>query len=186
MQLVHLKALNSCSVLKPSLKDFEHYHTSMWNKCNCALIWTFLVLPFFDIEMKTDLSQSCGHCWIFQIFWHIECSIFTASSFRICFLRPTWLHTLGCLAQVSDLTIITDGAIKLLMVIWIIKIFFVQFLCVFLPPLLNLFCYVLVISVLYCDHFCMKCILNISNFLEEFLPPYFWVLKFQLEKHSNC
>ena len=33
--------------------------------------------------MKTDLSQSCGHCWVFQIWWHIECSTFTASSFRI-------------------------------------------------------------------------------------------------------
>ena len=33
--------------------------------------------------MKTDLFQSLGHCWVFQICWHIECSIFTASSFRI-------------------------------------------------------------------------------------------------------
>ena len=33
--------------------------------------------------MKTDLFQSCGHCWILQICWHIECSTFTASSFRI-------------------------------------------------------------------------------------------------------
>ena len=34
--------------------------------------------------MKTDLFQSCGHCWVFQMCWHIvECSIFTASSFRI-------------------------------------------------------------------------------------------------------
>ena len=33
--------------------------------------------------MKTDLFQSCGHCWVFQIFWHIECSTFTASSFRM-------------------------------------------------------------------------------------------------------
>ena len=33
--------------------------------------------------MKTDLFQSCGHCWVFQICWHIECSAFTASSFRI-------------------------------------------------------------------------------------------------------
>ena len=30
--------------------------------------------------MKTDLFQSCGHCWVFQICWHIECSTFTASS----------------------------------------------------------------------------------------------------------
>ena len=33
--------------------------------------------------MKIDLFQSCGHCWVFQICWHIECSTFTASSFRI-------------------------------------------------------------------------------------------------------
>ena len=33
--------------------------------------------------MKTDLFQSCGHCWIFQICWHIDCSTFTASSLRI-------------------------------------------------------------------------------------------------------
>jgi len=33
--------------------------------------------------MKTDLFQSCGHCWVFQICWHIECSTFIASPFRI-------------------------------------------------------------------------------------------------------
>ena len=38
---------------------------------------------FFRIGMKTDLFQSCDHCWVFQICWHIECSTFTASSFRI-------------------------------------------------------------------------------------------------------
>ena len=26
----------------------------------------FLTLPFFGIEMKTDLFQSCGQCWVFQ------------------------------------------------------------------------------------------------------------------------
>ena len=33
--------------------------------------------------MKTDLFQSCGHCLVFQTCWHIECSTFTVSSFRI-------------------------------------------------------------------------------------------------------
>ena len=33
--------------------------------------------------MKTDLSPSCGHCWVFQICWPTECSTFIASSFRI-------------------------------------------------------------------------------------------------------
>ena len=38
---------------------------------------------FFGIGMKTDLFESCGHCWVCQICWHIECSAFTASSLRI-------------------------------------------------------------------------------------------------------
>ena len=42
-----------------------------------------LALPFFETGMKTDLFQSCGHCWVFQICWPIECSTFTASSSRI-------------------------------------------------------------------------------------------------------
>ena len=42
-----------------------------------------LALPLFGIGMKMDLFQPCGLCWIFQICWHIECSTFTASSFRI-------------------------------------------------------------------------------------------------------
>ena len=51
-----------------------------------AVTWQFahsLALPFFGIGMKTDLFQSCGHCWVFQICWHTEYSTFTASSFRI-------------------------------------------------------------------------------------------------------
>ena len=51
-----------------------------------GIVQTFehsLALPFFGIGMKTDLFHSCGHCWVFQICWHIECSTFTASSFRI-------------------------------------------------------------------------------------------------------
>ena len=48
------------------------------------------------------------------------------------------------------------------------KVFFVYFY-LFLPPLLNIFCfcYVHTVSVLYCTHLCMKCSLGISNFLEE-------------------
>ena len=42
-----------------------------------------LALPFFGIGMKTDLFQSCGHCWVLQICWRIECSTLTVSSFRI-------------------------------------------------------------------------------------------------------
>ena len=33
--------------------------------------------------MKTVLFQSCGHCWVFQISCHIECSTIIALSFKI-------------------------------------------------------------------------------------------------------
>ena len=65
-------------LLKPSLENFEHCFASVWDECNCMGIWTF-----FGIGMKTDLSQSCSRCWVFQMCWHIACSAFTASSFRI-------------------------------------------------------------------------------------------------------
>ena len=51
-----------------------------------ATVWQFedsLALPFFGIAMKMELFRSCGHCWVFQICWHIECSTFIASPFRI-------------------------------------------------------------------------------------------------------
>jgi len=69
-------------LLKHGLENFEHYFASMWDECNCAVVWAFFGIAF-RIGMKTDLFQSCGHCWNFQIFWHIECSTFTASSSRI-------------------------------------------------------------------------------------------------------
>ena len=40
---------------------------------HCLSLW---------LEWK-HVFQSCGHCWVFQICWHVECSTFTASSFRI-------------------------------------------------------------------------------------------------------
>ena len=53
----------------------------VWDECNCAVVWAFFGIAF--LGMKTDLFQSCSHCWVFQICWHIECSTFTASSCRI-------------------------------------------------------------------------------------------------------
>ena len=41
------------------------------------------MFSFFGVGMKTDIFQSCGHWWVFQICWHIECSTLIASSFRI-------------------------------------------------------------------------------------------------------
>ena len=59
------------------------FFASVWDEFNCVVVWTFFCMPFFGIGMKTDLFQFCGHCWVFQICWHIECNSFIASSFRI-------------------------------------------------------------------------------------------------------
>ena len=41
----------------------------MWGECNCAVVWAFLGVAFLWDGMKTELFQSCGHCWVFQICW---------------------------------------------------------------------------------------------------------------------
>ena len=33
-------------LLKPSLENFEHYFTRMWDECNCAVVWTFFGIAF--------------------------------------------------------------------------------------------------------------------------------------------
>ena len=70
-------------LLKPGLENFEHYFANVWDEYNCVVVWTFFGITF-GIGMKTYLFQSCGHCWVFQICWHIECSTFTSLTFRIC------------------------------------------------------------------------------------------------------
>ena len=55
-------SLNICKfsvhvLLKPSLKDFEHYLASMWNECNYVVEHS-LALPFFGIGMKTEVSNA--------------------------------------------------------------------------------------------------------------------------------
>ena len=60
-------------LLKPSLENVEHYFAGVWDECNSGVVWTSFGIAFFVTGVKTDLFQSCGHCWVFQIFWHTEC-----------------------------------------------------------------------------------------------------------------
>ena len=45
-------------LLKCSLKDFEHYFASMWNKCYCTAVWIF-----FGIAFLWDWNENC-HFWL--------------------------------------------------------------------------------------------------------------------------
>ena len=46
--------------LKPGLENFEHYFTSMWDECNCAVVWAF-----FDIAFFRDWNEN----WPFPVLW---------------------------------------------------------------------------------------------------------------------
>ena len=57
-------------LLKTGLQNFEHYFTSVWDECNCMVVWAFFGIAFLRDWNETELSQSCGHCWVFQI-WKV-------------------------------------------------------------------------------------------------------------------
>ena len=52
--------------------------SAIW--CSLNSVWHY---PSLGLEWKLTPFQFSGHCWVFQICWHIGCSTFTASSFRI-------------------------------------------------------------------------------------------------------
>ena len=33
-------------LVKPDLENFEHYFTSVWDECNCAVVWAFFGIAF--------------------------------------------------------------------------------------------------------------------------------------------
>ena len=47
-------------LLKPSLEDFGHYLASMWNECNCVVVWIF-----FSIALLLDWNEN----WSFLVLW---------------------------------------------------------------------------------------------------------------------
>ena len=69
-------------LLKPGLENLGHDLPACEMSAIVQLVCEFFGIAF-EIGINTELFQSCGHCWVFQICWHIECSTFTASSLRI-------------------------------------------------------------------------------------------------------
>ena len=60
----------SITLLACEMSKICHSLNILWHCASLGLEWK-------------QLFQSCGHCWVFQICWHIECSTLAASSFRI-------------------------------------------------------------------------------------------------------
>ena len=46
--------------LKPGLENFEHYFTSVWDECNCVVVWAF-----FGIAFLWHWNEN----WPFPVLW---------------------------------------------------------------------------------------------------------------------
>ena len=49
-------------LLNPSLENFEHYFASIWDECNCVVVWTFFGIAFFG-----DWNEN----WPFPVLWSL-------------------------------------------------------------------------------------------------------------------
>ena len=47
-------------LLKPGLENFEHYFASLWNDCNCMVVW-----GFFGIAFLWEWNEN----WPFPVLW---------------------------------------------------------------------------------------------------------------------
>ena len=47
-------------LLRPGLENFEHYFTSVWDECNCAVVWAF-----FGIAFLWDWNAN----WTLPVLW---------------------------------------------------------------------------------------------------------------------
>ena len=47
-------------LLKPGLENFEHYFNSVWDECNCVVVWAF-----FGIDFLWDWNEN----WPFPVLW---------------------------------------------------------------------------------------------------------------------
>ena len=51
-------------LLKPSLENFDHYFTSVWDEYSCAVVWAF-----FGITFLWDWNEN----WPFPVLWPLLC-----------------------------------------------------------------------------------------------------------------
>ena len=98
--------MNGCEIwtIKKELDMTERLNwtelASVWDECNCVIVWMFFGVAFLWDWNENWPFQSCGHCWVFQICWYIDCSTFTASSFRI------WIGSTGIPVPPLALTLV--------------------------------------------------------------------------------
>ena len=155
MSFSEIKILNTkyrdTVLLKPGLENFEHYFASMWDECNCAVVWTL-----FGIAFLWDWNEN----WPFPVLWAL------LSFPNLLAYLVQHFHSI-IFQDLKELSRIPSPPLALFIVMlpkahltshsrlsgsrWVIapwwlsglwiSFFFVEFFCVFLPPFLNIFCF---------------------------------------------
>ena len=46
--------------LKPGLENFEYYFASVWDECNCAVVWVFFGIAFLDWNENWLFGRGVG------------------------------------------------------------------------------------------------------------------------------
>ena len=132
--------------------------------------------------IKLCFFQSCGHCWVFQIYWYIWCSTLTATPFRIwnssAGISPSPLALFIVMLPKAHLTSHSrmSGSRSVITSSWLSRSW--RSFCVVLLCILATYSQYLLLLLgpyHFCPlraHFCMKCPVGISNFLEEIASHY--------------
>ena len=85
-------------LLKPDLENFEHYFTSMWDECNCVVVWAFFDIAFlwyfldFMFKMRR-LGLIKLEWWFSRGTWLRSGDVKTKSRFQFLFPFPCALTT---------------------------------------------------------------------------------------------
>ena len=53
-------------LLKPGLDNFEHYFASLWDECNCVIVWTFFGIAFLTFSRLLATAEFFKFAGIFS------------------------------------------------------------------------------------------------------------------------
>ena len=137
-------------LLKSGLENFEHYFTSVWDECNCGVVWAF-----FGIAFLWDWNEN----WPFPVLWLLlsfpKLLAYWVQQFHSIIFR-IWNSSTGIpppplaffIVMLSKAHLISHSRMSrsrsVITPSWLSGLkctFFVPFSCVFVPPLLNIFCF---------------------------------------------
>ena len=137
-------------LLKPGLENFKHYFTSMWDECNCVVVWAF-----FGIAFLWDWDEN----WPFPVLWsllsfpnllaywvqHFHSIIFQDLNSSTGIPSPPLALFVVMLSK-AHLTSHSrmSGSRSVITPSWLSgswRFFFEQFFCVFFPSILSIFCF---------------------------------------------